>query len=292
MLSADITGQVRARLAKEQGDGVQVFDDAGESKISQVFHQGLVPSKAHSSHAFDDDWESVAGKVMTGTGNWESDKIEGSAGKGQEDLQATQSTAPASEEVVAPRNPTQHIIGREPFERPTPTSTSISRPASPQASSNVSQSMTGTSWGAATKEDKKGTSVAVAPTGATAIWTGELGPVVAFLVSYDEDKAGEVCLLRTGRMIVSSSLAGDGNIFYVPHKTVSAMHAILRMNKLGDIQILDQLSEHGTKIVRGDTGEISEISGEKASLFHGDTVHFGERRFYVCVVFRPLEDEL
>jgi hypothetical protein len=118
------------------------------------------------------------------------------------------------------------------------------------------------------------------------IWTKE-SPLVGFLVSYDRDQNGQVFDLRKGRLIVTSERAISGNFMMVEDETVSPMHAILRISAEGQIQVLDQLSEYGTRIKRfGSEGEEEELSGDKSSLEHGDTIMFGERSFHVCIIVR------
>ena len=116
----------------------------------------------------------------------------------------------------------------------------------------------------------------------TVVWL-KLSPVVGFLVSYDSNENGDVYDLRSGRLIVSSEPAA-GNYMLVRHDTVSPMHAILRITSSGEIQVLDQLSEHGTKIKRYGSEEVEELSGEKGTVEHGDVLMFGERVFHVCLV--------
>lgn len=111
----------------------------------------------------------------------------------------------------------------------------------------------------------------------------KLSPIVGFLVSYDSNENGDVYDLRSGRLIVSSEPAA-GNYMLVRHDTVSPMHAILRITASGEIQVLDQLSEHGTKIRRYGSEEVEELSGEKGTVEHGDVLMFGERVFHVCLV--------
>ncbi|MCB0329234.1 MAG: FHA domain-containing protein [Bdellovibrionales bacterium] len=113
--------------------------------------------------------------------------------------------------------------------------------------------------------------------------------VTGFLVSYDDDENGEVFELRMGRLIVTSEAPGAGNYLVLDNETVSSMHAIIRMSKFGEIQILDQLSEYGTRIIRGDSGKEEDLSGDKSILHHGDTVFFGDRKFSICLV--PNEEE-
>ena len=112
--------------------------------------------------------------------------------------------------------------------------------------------------------------------------------LVGFLVSYDYDPLGSYVELRKGRLLVSSDADASGNCLIVDHDTVSPMHAIMRIADGGAVQVLDQLSEYGTRIVRGgsgqDAGEELLLSGDKASIRNGDVLSFGERKFHVCLV--------
>jgi len=108
--------------------------------------------------------------------------------------------------------------------------------------------------------------------------------LIGFLVSFDESPAGEYFELRTGRYVITSEDNGASNNLVIAHETVSPMHAILRVAPTGAIQILDQLSEHGTQLFRANTGEVEQLSGDKANLEHGDALSFGERTFHVCVI--------
>ncbi len=126
-----------------------------------------------------------------------------------------------------------------------------------------------------------------ASTGSRVVWA-KPGVILGFLVSYDEDSNGAVFPLQVGRLIVSSEIPGGGSYLFVQDSTVSPMHAIIRISADGEMQILDQLSEFGTRIWRADTGEELELSGDKSVLRHGDMVSFGDRSFCVCVVNRPV----
>ncbi|MDC0357515.1 FHA domain-containing protein [Oligoflexia bacterium] len=121
------------------------------------------------------------------------------------------------------------------------------------------------------------------------VWSKE-SPIVGFLVSYDENPNGAVYELRSGRLIVTSEGPGTGNYLVVMDDTVSPMHAIMRMDAKGEIQVLDQLSEFGTHIRRSKNDEVEELSGDKSSLEHGDIISFGNRKFHVCVVARSEEE--
>ncbi len=108
--------------------------------------------------------------------------------------------------------------------------------------------------------------------------------LVGFLVSFDFEPTGSYLELRTGRLIVTSQMEGSGNCLVLPHESVSPSHAVMRVATGGSIQVLDQLSESGTRIRKFDSGEEVLLSGEKAVLSHGDVVSFGDRSFHVCLV--------
>ena len=126
---------------------------------------------------------------------------------------------------------------------------------------------------------------AIPASGDAVVWSRP-APVTGFLVSFDRDENGQVFELRAGRLIVTSESPGSGNFLVLDDQSVSPMHAIIRVSADGEIQILDQLSEFGTRILRSRTDEEEDLSGEKSDLFHGDLVYFGERSFYVCLVPR------
>ena len=116
-------------------------------------------------------------------------------------------------------------------------------------------------------------------------WTKE-SPVIGFLVSYDVNPNGSVFELRSGRLIVTNVPSPGENSLVLKDTSVSSMHAIIRVAASGQIQVLDQLSEFGTKIKRADSGDEDTLSGEKSTVEHGDVLSFGSRNFHVCVVPR------
>ena len=120
-------------------------------------------------------------------------------------------------------------------------------------------------------------------------WAKE-SPIVGFLVAYDRQENGEVFELRSGRIMVTSAARPDENSMVLVDDTVSSMHAILRVSQEGSIQVLDQLSEHGTSVTREDGTTIS-LSGDKGEINHGDVVSFGARAFHVCLVPRRKTEE-
>ena len=110
-------------------------------------------------------------------------------------------------------------------------------------------------------------------------------------MSFDKDSNGEVYILRSGRLVVSSQQPSGGSYLLIKDATVSNMHAIIRVTDSGEIQVLDQLSEAGTIIKRFGSGEVVNLSGDKTSVDHGDIVSFGDRKFHVCILARQEEQE-
>lgn len=121
--------------------------------------------------------------------------------------------------------------------------------------------------------------------GEAAIWSQE-SVLVGFLVSYDTNPNGSIFELRAGRLIVTSESPGGGNYILLQDGSVSPMHAIIRISQSGEIQVLDQLSEFGTRVQRFGSEQEEELSGEKTSLEHGDIIKFGNRKFHVCIITR------
>jgi hypothetical protein len=108
--------------------------------------------------------------------------------------------------------------------------------------------------------------------------------LVGFLVSFATNPLGSYIELREGRLLVSSELNNADNCLLINDASVSAMHAIMRISGDGSILILDQLSQHGTRIRRADSGEEEALMGEKSHLQHGDVVIFGECEYDVCIL--------
>lgn len=115
-------------------------------------------------------------------------------------------------------------------------------------------------------------------------------PLVGFLVTYDHDPKGSYVELRQGRLIVSNQREDSGSCLVVAGESVSPMHAIMRVAPGGVLQVLDQLSETGTRVRH--LGQVEEefLSGEKSALSHGDIVFFGDRKFHVLLVLGATEE--
>lgn len=115
------------------------------------------------------------------------------------------------------------------------------------------------------------------------LWS-KITPVVGFLVSFDSDPNGQVFEIRSGRAIISSEIPNGGNYLLLNDESVSPMHAIIRVTEDYQFQVLDNLSEFGTTVVRPETGEELNLSGDKALVRHGDLIRFGKRSFSVCLI--------
>jgi hypothetical protein len=108
--------------------------------------------------------------------------------------------------------------------------------------------------------------------------------LVGFLVSFELDRLGTYIELREGRLLVTREGRVSDNCLVISHPSVSSMHAIMRISSNGAIMILDQLSEHGTKIKLCDSGKEEALLGDKSTLEHGDVVIFGECAYHVCIL--------
>ncbi len=120
-------------------------------------------------------------------------------------------------------------------------------------------------------------------------WKSE-SPLVGFLVTYDHEPMGSYVELRQGRLMVSNRREESGSCLVVVGESVSPMHAIMRVAPGGHMQVLDQLSESGTRVRHAGQNEEEFLSGEKSRLSHGDVVFFGERKFHVLLVVGESEE--
>lgn len=114
-------------------------------------------------------------------------------------------------------------------------------------------------------------------------WSKET-PLIGFLVALNDNARTKYYELHAGRLVVSSEPVVGGSYLLLKEDSVSPMHAVLKIAMNGTLQILDQLSENGTKIERFDSGEIVELSGDKANVGHGDVLSFGDCRYAVCLI--------
>ena len=108
--------------------------------------------------------------------------------------------------------------------------------------------------------------------------------IVGFLVSMDKDKNGEVYEIRAGRWVLTSRPTDHGDYILINDESISPLHAIIRATKDGKIQVLDQLSEHGSGVISVGSDEEEDAAGSTVTVEHGDTVRFGARYFTVCMI--------
>ena len=194
---------------------------------------------------------------------------------------AQQESPAANREPAGPRRPSETPIGL-PAAGPSREAAIVVPPARPRPTAGSGSSIPASRPGGGREPE------APAPPQAAAARPGvhwlKLTPVVGFLVSFDKNPNGEIYELRSGRLIISSQPADSSSCLLIDHPSVSPMHAILRISAGGEIQVLDQLSEFGTRIRRFGTDQDQELSGDKGALEHGDVVRFGERSFSVCLL--------
>jgi hypothetical protein len=122
----------------------------------------------------------------------------------------------------------------------------------------------------------------------TVVWNRP-SKVIGCLISFDSDSNGDLFVLRVGRLVVTSQQPPGGSFLFIKDESISMMHAVLRVGQDGVIQVLDQLSEHGTLVRRFGSGEEIQLSGDKCEIQHGDIVKFGGRSFHVCLLARQEE---
>lgn len=108
--------------------------------------------------------------------------------------------------------------------------------------------------------------------------------IVGFLVSMDKDKNGEVYEIRAGRWVLTSRPTDHGDYILIDDESISPLHAIIRATKDGKIQVLDQLSEHGSGVISVGSDEEEDAAGSTVTVAHGDTIRFGNRFFTVCMI--------
>ena len=108
--------------------------------------------------------------------------------------------------------------------------------------------------------------------------------IVGFLVSFDNDPNGEVFEIHSGRWLLTSHQTAHGDYILINDESISPLHAIIRASSDGRVEVLDQLSEYGTAVLRKGAEEEEQISGVVITIEHGDVLRFGKRHFVVCVV--------
>ncbi len=258
MLTPEMTGQVRALLHKEQPSDVGTPDPLEE----------LLPPMV--------DWDGAQSRP-SGDGGTKVDN----APHGEPAPQFNRrpdSSAGLFGNVAARQEPGSFdpmtSVGGGMQTREVPTIQPHQPQTAPSAGSNPSFSVNPTPPSAAP----------VASAGASRVWLTGKSKIVGMLVSYDNDPNGEVFPVRSGRWLITSRATDHGDYIIIDDETISPLHAIIRATKDGKLQVLDQLSEHGTGVIRAGEDEEIEIAGGLEPLHHGDTVRFGERYYLVSLV--------
>ncbi len=108
--------------------------------------------------------------------------------------------------------------------------------------------------------------------------------LIGFIVSFDGNEFGEMFEVRAGRWLITSRPTDQGEFIFINDPSVSPMHAVVRVTKEGKVQILDQLSEHGTGVRKVGSEEEIDVAGSMVTVEHGDMVRFGNRHFVICLV--------
>jgi len=112
-----------------------------------------------------------------------------------------------------------------------------------------------------------------------------LPELIGFLVSYDNGPSGETFPLRAGRWIVSSvPLNLPETTLLIEDKTIAPVHATLSVSESGGVRVQDHFSRTGTAVKSKEAQSESVVEESYATLNHGDTVRFGERKFRVCII--------
>lgn len=110
------------------------------------------------------------------------------------------------------------------------------------------------------------------------------GKIVGFLIGVSADGSSEVVELKVGRWLITSRPTDHGEYILLDDPTVSPLHAILRVTKDSKVQLLDQLSEHGTGVTHAGKTEEEELTGSMVNVNHGDLIRFGQKYFVACVI--------
>ena len=252
MLTSDVTGQLRSLLNQTEGAEEATPDANAPDPISSLITNPSVQT--------DQSWESPKGSsggvsmasAITGAGN------DSPADRRQPTRVMTRDTLPQM-----PQAPVQPI---------TPAPQMPQAPVQPQQSQQAPQRVASPQSSAQITVNKpvKGNS--------------RRSRIVGFLVSFDNSNNGEIFEVSAGRWLLTSRPTGQEDFILVQDPSISALHAIIRATEDGKIQVLDQLSEHGTGITVQGTKEEKDVSGSMVTVGHGDKVRFGKRNFTVCII--------
>ena len=108
--------------------------------------------------------------------------------------------------------------------------------------------------------------------------------IVGFLVSFDKEEVGEVFEVRVGRWLVTSKPSDQDSIILIEDNSISPLHAVIKVSVSGEIQVMDQLSDNGSSVLKINSNSELDASEAPVRLQHGDLVRFGRRYFVFCGV--------
>jgi hypothetical protein len=308
MLTPELTGQVRNAIKEEKKEEPSDFSrpgqkvDAPESKVQIPNAQQESLQQSNLGLKFG---KSVNRSRTTRLTRDELDlAVKAGAPKAQDDSGFTLPTpvvpkafdpltsiAPPNHgpgkvsELGAPRQAPRVENNQPPLMQPTSQQNSFSQPAGPGQFSAPQHFAPPQQFSSATQFSHGSQPAAqVQPVVAKGQASKGASKIVGFLISFDSDPNGEVYEIRAGRKLITSRPTDHGEYFLIEHETISPLHAILRTTKDGRLQVLDQLSEHGTGITREGESEEIEVAGGLELIQNGDVLRFGERRFLVSLL--------
>lgn len=292
VLSAEITNQVRARLPQEKAPPSAVEASIShQQKREPVLEESVRARPAVSAEAEAPIRNSamatpVTPDIVEAVREIDAERPRSAATHQQASetpVSRREGGAPPARKGVAMRAPApgaRNVVGRERGVSPVGVRPPAPSRVEPQPPSEQTRSarelVSGLDYAASAEGSDVVHSQAI-------VWVPKTR-LVGFLVSFDRSPTGEAFELRSGRFSVSSKATGQPNTLVIEDDTVSDAHAVVRVSPRGEIQVLDNLSQHGTRIKRFGSGEPLEISGEKASLEDGDVVSFGSRSFEICLI--------
>jgi hypothetical protein len=262
MLTPEMTGHVRALLYQEPEEEAPASNAGRRDPLTE-----LLPPMDWSRP----DQPPAAAEAPKNTADDDFNKDFASALNMEQKVEKNSSTSKIDQDVV-------HEAVAAAHQSPEPPKRAAAQPAfsvNPNASARPA-SASGAVTGAFKRPgaEFRGRAPAVAPS----------SKVVGFFVTFDKEKFGEVFEIRAGRWLVTSRPTDHGEFILIEDETISPLHAIVRATKEGKIQVLDQLSEFGTGVLRVGQSEEQEVSGTMVAVEHGDVLRLGERHFVVCTI--------
>jgi len=108
------------------------------------------------------------------------------------------------------------------------------------------------------------------------------GPLVGWLVTYNDSKDGESLELRAGRFFVCRERIKPTDLV-LPDSSLSTPHALIKADVGKGLRVQDLLSESGIAVRRVGEKEFEQQT-EAVTLNHGDWIRFGSFEALVCLI--------